>query len=89
MKKTQKVAQKGETTLKRAMEIIESAFPIFLSIWGKSQEELVENDKIDEAFGLFDEARQEVLEAGFDVDKRITKSEECSQHIGELNFNVK
>jgi len=86
MKKTHEVADKGKTTLKRAMEIMQSAFPIFLSIWGKSQEELVENEQIDEILGKFEVARQEVLDAGVDVDKCISKSEECKRLIGKRKY---
>ena len=86
MKKTKTVAKDGETTLKRAMEIVQAAFPVFLSVWGKAQEEIKENGQISEELEKFEEARYEVMTAGLDVEKRIEKSKEFKTHIGMLLF---
>ena len=82
MKTTKTVAKEGETTLKRAMEIVQAAFPVFLSVWGKAQEEIKENDQVGEELTKFEEARYEVMHAGLDVEKRIQKSKEFKTHIG-------
>lgn len=85
MKETKTVAKDGETTLKRAMEIVQAAFPVFLSVWGKAQEEIKENEQIAEELTKFEEARYEVMMAGLDVEKRIEKSKEFKAHIGKYH----
>lgn len=86
MKATKTIAEQGKTTVKRAMEIVQAAFPVFLSIWGKAQEEIKEDEEVNESIDKFEEARHEVMTAGLDVQKRIEKSREFKRHISEFFF---
>ncbi|XP_066917336.1 myosin heavy chain, clone 203-like [Clytia hemisphaerica] len=81
MKETKQIANDGDSTLKRAMEIVQSVFPAFLSIWEKSKECTTENDQVDYELMKFEEVRHEVRQAGLDVDLRIEKSNISKQHI--------
>lgn len=81
MRESKKVANDGETTLKRAMEIMQFAFPTFKSVWKKSQEVIKVDDNVMSEIFKFEEARSECINAGLDIEKRKTKSKEFREHI--------
>lgn len=83
MRESQIVANDGETTLKRAMEIMQFAFPIFKSVWKKSQEVVKVDDNVMSEICKFEEARSECINAGLDIEKRKTKSKEFREHISK------
>lgn len=83
IKETQIIAKDGKTTLKRAMEIIKAAFPVFLSAWSKAQEKFELDHTVDEELEKFEAARQEVADAGLNIDKRMEKTDEFKVHIAK------
>ena len=83
MRETKQIANDGDSTLKRAMEIFQAVFPAFLSIWEKSKECTTENEQVEYELMKFEEVRHEVRQAGLDVDLRIEKSNLSKQHIGK------
>ena len=88
MSRARKEASDGKTTVKRAMEIIELALPIFVTAWSKSQEKVELNEEVMNALYAFEESRHAVSEAGLDIDLRTQKTEEFSNHLGMLNYAV-
>ena len=85
MKETQKIANDGKTTLKRAMEIMQYALPVFKAVWRKSQDVVEVDPKVVEEIRDFEIARSEVDKAGCDIEKRKAKSAIFKTHIGKNN----
>lgn len=84
MEVARKTASDGQTTVKRAMEVIENAFPVFLEACNKSFEENKLNDEVSRQLSYYEQCQQAEKQAAYDIDMRQQKESQALEHLSTI-----